>query len=50
MRAGRLIATGAVCSLIGFPNTAHCAAAKHGVAGLVKSLVRQGGPHGITAD
>src|SRR5207248_1682710 len=37
-----------VCSLIGLPNVTHYIAAKHGVAGLVKSLAHELGPEGVT--
>ena len=47
---GRVIATGSVCSLLGVPGVGHYVAAKHGVAGLVKSLAKEVGPHGITAN
>jgi len=47
---GRIIATGSVCSIIGVPQVGHYVAAKHGVAGLVKSLAKEVGEHGITAN
>jgi SDR family mycofactocin-dependent oxidoreductase len=47
---GRIIATGSVCSLIGVPNVAHYVAAKHGVAGLIKSIAKEVGANGITAN
>ena len=49
-RYGRVIATGSVCSLIGFENVGHYVAAKHGVAGLIKSIAREVGRHGVTAN
>ena len=33
--------------LIGYANTAHYTAAKHGVIGLMKVLAQEAGPHGI---
>lgn len=47
---GRIIATGSVCSLIGFPNVGHYVAAKHGVAGLIKTVAKEVGAEGITAN
>jgi SDR family mycofactocin-dependent oxidoreductase len=47
---GRIIATGSVCSLVGVPNVGHYVAAKHGVAGLVKSVAKEVGADGITAN
>jgi SDR family mycofactocin-dependent oxidoreductase len=47
---GRIIATGSVCSLIGVPNVAHYVASKHGVAGLIKSVAKEVGASGITAN
>jgi NAD(P)-dependent dehydrogenase (short-subunit alcohol dehydrogenase family) len=47
---GRVIATGSVCSLVGVPNVAHYVAAKHGVAGLIKSVAKEVGGKGITAN
>lgn len=45
---GRIVCTGSVCSIMGFPNVSHYVAAKHGVDGLVKSLAHEFGPHGVT--
>lgn len=45
---GRIICTGSVCSLMGFPNVSHYVAAKHGVDGLVKSLAHELGPENVT--
>ncbi len=47
---GRIVATGSVCSLIGFPNVGHYVAAKHGVAGLIKTVAKEVGAEGITAN
>ncbi len=47
---GRIIATGSVCSLMGVPNVGHYVAAKHGVAGLIKSVAKEVGGSGITAN
>jgi NAD(P)-dependent dehydrogenase (short-subunit alcohol dehydrogenase family) len=47
---GRIVATGSVCSVLGVPGVGHYVAAKHGVAGLIKSLAREVGPNGITAN
>ncbi len=47
---GRIIATGSVCSIIGFPNVGHYVAAKHGVAGLIKTVAKEVGAEGITAN
>lgn len=44
---GRLIATGSVHSFTGVPGSAHYVAAKHGVAGLCKSLAIELAPHKI---
>ena len=43
---GRIIATGSVCSVIGFPNVGHYVAAKHGLAGLIKTSRRRSAPTG----
>ena len=45
---GRIICTGSVCSIMGFPNVAHYVAAKHGVDGLVKALAHEFGADGVT--
>jgi SDR family mycofactocin-dependent oxidoreductase len=47
---GRIIATGSVCSITGVPNVGHYVAAKHGVAGLIKSVAKEVGGSGITAN
>lgn len=47
---GRVIATGSVCSLIGLENVGHYVASKHGVAGLIKSIAREVGRYGVTAN
>lgn len=47
---GRIIATGSVCSVMGVPNVGHYVAAKHGLAGLIKSVAKEVAPHGITAN
>ena len=44
---GRLIATGSVHCFTGVPGSAHYVAAKHGVAGLCKSLAIELAPHQI---
>ena len=44
---GRLIATGSVHCYTGVPGSAHYVAAKHGVAGLCKSLAIELAPHKI---
>jgi NAD(P)-dependent dehydrogenase (short-subunit alcohol dehydrogenase family) len=44
---GRMIATGSVHSFTGVPGGAHYAAAKHGLAGLCKSLAIELAPHRI---
>lgn len=49
-RYGRIIATGSTSSLVGFAGTGHYAASKHGVAGFIKSLAREVGEYGITAN
>jgi SDR family mycofactocin-dependent oxidoreductase len=47
---GRVIATGSIASLRGFENLGHYVASKHGVAGLIKTIARECGRHGITAN
>lgn len=47
---GRVIATGSVCSLIGVPGVGHYVASKHGVAGLIKTISREVGASGVTAN
>jgi SDR family mycofactocin-dependent oxidoreductase len=49
-RYGRVIATGSVCSLMGVPGVGHYVASKHGVAGLIKSIAKEVGQHGVTAN
>jgi SDR family mycofactocin-dependent oxidoreductase len=48
--SGRLIATGSIGSVTGFPGAAHYIAAKHGVYGLVKALAKEVGKNGITVN
>lgn len=47
---GRIIATGSTCSVIGYQNVGHYTASKHAVAGLIKTLAKEVGAHGITAN
>jgi SDR family mycofactocin-dependent oxidoreductase len=49
-QSGRIIATGSTCSVIGYQNVGHYTAAKHAVAGLIKTLAKEVGAHGITAN
>jgi len=44
---GALVLTSSTAGLIGYMNTAHYTAAKHGVVGLVKVLAQELGPHRI---
>ena len=44
---GSIIMTSSVAGIIGYPNTAAYAAAKHGVIGLMKVLAQDLGPHSI---
>jgi SDR family mycofactocin-dependent oxidoreductase len=44
---GSVILTSSTAGLIGYANTAHYTAAKHGVIGLMKVLAQEAGPHGI---
>jgi SDR family mycofactocin-dependent oxidoreductase len=44
---GALVLTSSTAGLIGYMNTAHYTAAKHGVIGLVKVLAQELGPHRI---
>jgi SDR family mycofactocin-dependent oxidoreductase len=44
---GALVLTSSTAGLIGYMNTAHYTAAKHGVLGLVKVLAQELGPHRI---
>jgi SDR family mycofactocin-dependent oxidoreductase len=44
---GVVILTSSTAGLIGYPNTAHYTAAKHGVIGLMKVLAQELGPHKI---
>jgi SDR family mycofactocin-dependent oxidoreductase len=44
---GSVILTSSTAGLIGYANTAHYTAAKHGVIGLMKVLAQETGPHGI---
>ncbi|MET8976598.1 mycofactocin-coupled SDR family oxidoreductase [Streptomyces sp. NPDC004539] len=46
-RGGSLILTSSVGGLKGYENIGHYIAAKHGVVGLMRSLARELGPHGI---
>ena len=45
---GRIVATGSYASVAAAPYFAHYGAAKHGLAGLVKSVAREVGDKGIT--
>jgi SDR family mycofactocin-dependent oxidoreductase len=47
---GRVIATGSITSIRGFAHLGHYTAAKHGVAGLIKSIAREVGDYGVTAN
>jgi SDR family mycofactocin-dependent oxidoreductase len=47
---GRFVAVGSTGSVMGLPNLAAYAAAKHGVAGLVRSLAAELGSTGVTAN
>jgi SDR family mycofactocin-dependent oxidoreductase len=44
---GSVVLTSSTAGLLGYMNTAHYTAAKHGVVGLVKVLAQELGPHGI---
>jgi (+)-trans-carveol dehydrogenase len=44
---GSVILTSSTAGLIGYANTAHYTAAKHGVIGLMKVLAQEAGLHGI---
>jgi SDR family mycofactocin-dependent oxidoreductase len=44
---GNVILTSSTAGVIGYMNTAHYTAAKHGVLGLMKVLAQELGPHGI---
>lgn len=44
---GSLVLTSSTAGLIGYMNTAHYTAAKHGIIGLVKVLAQELGPHRI---
>jgi (+)-trans-carveol dehydrogenase len=44
---GSLVLTSSTAGLLGYMNTAHYTAAKHGVVGLVKVLAQELGPHRI---
>jgi SDR family mycofactocin-dependent oxidoreductase len=46
-KGGSLVLTSSTAGLIGYQNTAHYTAAKHGVIGLMKVLAQELGPHGI---
>jgi SDR family mycofactocin-dependent oxidoreductase len=46
-QGGSLVLTSSTAGLIGYPNTAHYTAAKHGVIGLMKVLAQELGPHRI---
>jgi SDR family mycofactocin-dependent oxidoreductase len=46
-RNGAIVMTSSVAGLIGVPNSAHYAAAKHGVLGLMKTAALELGPFGI---
>jgi SDR family mycofactocin-dependent oxidoreductase len=47
---GRVIATGSIASEMGLPGIGHYVASKHGVAGLIKSISREVGGNGVTAN
>jgi SDR family mycofactocin-dependent oxidoreductase len=49
-RSGRFVAVASAASLEGMPRLAAYTAAKSGVAGLVRALAAELGPHGITAN
>ena len=46
-QGGSLVLTSSTAGLIGYPNTAHYTAAKHGVIGLMKVLAQELGEHRI---
>jgi (+)-trans-carveol dehydrogenase len=46
-QGGSLVLTSSTAGLIGYANTAHYTAAKHGVIGLMKVLAQELGEHGI---
>jgi 3-oxoacyl-[acyl-carrier protein] reductase len=47
---GRIVNLTGLNSIMGAPNGAHIAAAKHGVWGLTKALAREFGPQGVTVN
>jgi SDR family mycofactocin-dependent oxidoreductase len=47
---GCIVLTSSTAGLIGYANTAHYTAAKHGVIGLMKVLAQELGPYGIRAN
>jgi SDR family mycofactocin-dependent oxidoreductase len=47
---GRIVVTGSTAGLVGAPNFGHYAAAKHALAGLVKTVALEQGANGITAN
>jgi len=49
-RRGRFVAVASTGALVGLPQLAAYAAAKHAVVGLVRSLAAELGPHGVTAN
>lgn len=49
-RSGRFVAVASAAAHVGLPQLAAYTAAKHGVAGLVKALAAELGPHGVTAN
>lgn len=49
-RQGRFVAVASAGGLVGLPQLAAYAAAKHAVVGLVRSLAAELGPHGVTAN
>lgn len=49
-RRGRVLAVASAGGMVGLPQLAAYSAAKHAVAGLVRSLAAELGPHGITAN
>ncbi|MER5266909.1 3-oxoacyl-ACP reductase FabG [Actinosynnema sp. NPDC002837] len=50
MRRGRMVFISSVVGLYGWPGQANYAASKAGLVGLARSLARELGPHGITAN
>lgn len=46
-KGGSIVLTSSTAGILGYLNTAHYTAAKHGVIGLMKVLAQEAGPHGI---